>query len=250
MFVYVLRLGMRSKCAKMEDMRIVSQKSGPWQTNSYLLYDAHSKEAVLVDVGVSVDTLINHINKNDLKLKYVFITHCHQDHIAGVPELLKQFPNVQLCFTKDEYDDMQFYSQWQELYAPEMVKEWEKYPEIVNLMNFDYSLIGEPDIYVEENQIFELGNFTIKALKVPGHSRGSACYFVNNNLFSGDLLFFNTVGLLEYKLGSEDDIVKSVQKLYKLFSNETIIYAGHGPISNIGYEKNNNKTVTQDKVNL
>ncbi|MCK5077425.1 MAG: MBL fold metallo-hydrolase, partial [Calditrichia bacterium] len=73
MFIYVFLFAIIINCSKIEDMRIVSQKSGPWQTNSYLLYDAHSKEAVLVDVGVSVDTLINHINKNDLKLKYVFI---------------------------------------------------------------------------------------------------------------------------------------------------------------------------------
>ena len=244
MFMYVFLFAIIVNCSKIEDLRILSQKSGPWQTNSYLLYDVHSKEAALVDVGVSIDTLIMHINNNDLKLKYVFITHCHQDHIAGVPELLKQFPDAKLCFTKDEYDDMKFYSQWQDLYPSQMVKEWEKYPEIVNLMNFDYSLIGEPDIYVEENQMYKLGDFKIRALKIPGHSRGSVCYHVNNNLFSGDLLYFNTVGLLEYKFGSKDDIVKSVRRLYELFPDEAIIYAGHGPISNIGYEKKNNQTVT------
>jgi len=124
-------------CTQVSELKIISQKAGPWQTNCYLIYDSISKEAAIIDAGQPVDSLSARIKNNNLKLKYIFITHCHQDHISGVPGLLKRFPDAKLCCTKQEYDDIESYSQWRNLYTADFVNAWGRDSSITTLMDFD-----------------------------------------------------------------------------------------------------------------
>ncbi len=235
-------------CSRPSELVVKSQPVGPWVTNCYLIYDSVSKEAALIDVGVSVDTLLAEIREHDLKLKYILITHGHQDHIAGVPKIKKQFPDAKLCFSKAEYDAFPLYSSWRKIYQPEMAEVWQSDSTIAQLMDMDYGLIGEPDIYVNDNHVFNLGGLEIKSIALPGHSKGSMGYYVENALFSGDLIYFHSVGYLDYELGSKKEIIESAKRLYDLFPDSVAIYAGHGPVSTIGFEKKSNAVVTQDEV--
>lgn len=234
--------------SETNDLKIFSQKSGPWQTNCYLLYDMSSKDAAIIDVGLSMDTIVSCIENNGLNLKYVFLTHAHQDHIAGLPEMLKRFPNAKFCVSEKEFEDRKMYAKWRDIFTEKDVAAWGKEPMMVKLMDFDYSQIPSPDILVTENTEFKLGKFTIRSIILPGHSRGSTGYYLNNLLFSGDLILYHSVGYLDYKLGSKEKLIRSVKRLYKLFSDETIIHSGHGAASTIGYEKKSNKVVTQDGI--
>ncbi len=73
----------------VEDFKVLHQVTGPIETNCYLIFGTKSKEAALIDPGWQVDTLINHIRNNNLKLKYVFVTHGHIDHFYYIPEIKK-----------------------------------------------------------------------------------------------------------------------------------------------------------------
>ncbi|MFC2169542.1 MBL fold metallo-hydrolase [Acidobacteriota bacterium] len=70
-------------CTQSGDQVVLHQVTGPVETNCYLLYDAKSKEAALIDLGGPIDSLVAHIQDNNLKLKYIFATHGHMDH--GLP---------------------------------------------------------------------------------------------------------------------------------------------------------------------
>jgi glyoxylase-like metal-dependent hydrolase (beta-lactamase superfamily II) len=235
-------------CSTPKDFIVLHQVTGPIETNCYLLYDLNSKEAALFDVGGAIDTLLAQINSRNLELKHILITHCHPDHIVGVPLIKEKYPDVKICFTKEEYDDMNLYSQWEKKLDPKEVEEAKKDPELLKIMNFDYNTIGEPDIYLKDNQTLKLGNLKIKTIKSPGHSRGGMCYSVGNVLFSGDVLFYRTVGRTDLEGGSKEELIKSVRRLYSLLPDEVIVYPGHGESTDIGSEKKENKRIRLDSV--
>ncbi len=224
-------------------IHIVSQSTGPFLVNSYLIYDSISNESAIIDAGSSIDSLIKVIEQKNLKLCYIFLTHAHQDHIIGLNKLRVSFPSAKVGFTTQEFNNIAYYKKWREVFTKEDVDSWQNDSSICHLMDFDYNSIYKPDIFLDDNQSFDLGNHKIDVIYTPGHSTGSVTISIDNYIFSGDLILYNSTGNLDYALCSEKDIFASVQKLYKRFPDETIIYSGHGKPSTIGFEKKNNKEV-------
>ena len=244
-YFLVLLLIVQFGCTSVEDFKVKHQSAGPLGINCYLLYGTKSKEAALIDPGWRIDTLIEFIKDNKLDLKYVFITHGHIDHFYYLPEIKKQFPKMKWCINKDDYQGIFTYPEWVlKNYGKEWVDNARSDPETREYIDLDNQLIGVPDIYVEDNQVFKLGFLEIKTILTPGHSPGGICYSIGNVLFSGDVLFYRTVGRTDSQYGSREDQVKSVRKLYELFSDSTIVYPGHGKFTDIGSEKKENKYVT------
>ena len=237
-------------CTAPRSSKVIHQTlAPPIETNCYLLYDEKSGEAALVDVGGPVDTLISVIEKKNLKLKYIFITHCHPDHVYGLPAVKKRFPDAQICLSRADYEDAKLYSQWESKMNPETVAEIKKFPEAVKIMNFDLSRVCKPDIFLEDDQTYGVGDIEIRTIFSPGHSRGSVCYYGGKALFSGDVLFYRNVGRTDMEGMSWESLVSSVRRLYSLLPDETMVYPGHGQFTTIGSEKKDNTRISEDKTN-
>ena len=215
-------------------------------TNCYLIYDADSKEAALIDPGDKTPSLLSEIEQNQLKLKYIFFTHCHPDHMYGIisMKMKEKFSEVKICFAKEGYKDMfDIVAKWREVYPNYIIDMINSNTEAIKVFDMDYEKIGEPDIYIEDGQIFNLGVLKIKAIKTPGHARGSVSFYIENYLFSGDELQYGKTGGTDISpISSFETQFKSIRKLYEL-PDETVVYPGHGPSSSIGYEKKNNTSV-------
>jgi len=233
---------------KQPELIIKSQKSGPFLVNSYLVYDPVSREAAFIDAGNVIDSLLSIIDSEHLKLKYIFLTHAHQDHITGVNTVLRKYPKAKFCMAGEEYNDFMKYAGWRTLFDQNSVKAWEKDSLIVKLMDFGYKRSGKPDVFLNDNMRFNLGKIIITVIKTPGHSRGSVTFSAGKNIFTGDLLLYHSAGFLDYALCSKVEIVASIRKLYAFFPDETVIWSGHGKPSTIGYEKTGNINVTVNKV--
>ena len=233
-------------CSPSGDLVVLHQVTGPIETNCYLVYDAESREAALIDIGGPIDTLVSHIEDNDLELKYIFATHVHMDHVEGVPSIQERFPQARVCYNKDDYEDFLISIGWMEEHFPEMTAEMKTMPEIRKWFEYDLSIFKEPDIHLEDNQTYRLGNLEIRTLLSPGHSRGSICFHVDDALFSGDVLFFRRVGRTDLLGGSEEAIIRSVRRLYSELPDATKVYPGHGDFTDIGSEKTLNEKVTMN----
>jgi glyoxylase-like metal-dependent hydrolase (beta-lactamase superfamily II) len=246
LYMLAITLLLCTTLSAQSDLMIKKQTSGPFNVNSYLLYDMNTKEAVFIDAGI--DSLSDIVEQAKLKLKYIFLTHAHQDHIIGLNALKKRYPKAKVCFSKEEFQDFRHYMSWDEIFDTASVDGWKKDTVIVKLMNFDYKMVKKPDIYLDNDQEYKIGNTILKVIKTPGHSRGSLTFSIANMIFPGDLIVYHATGDLDYFLCSKDEIVKSIRMLYKLFPDETIIHSGHGKSSTIGYEKTNNKNVSETKT--
>lgn len=231
-----------------QDVRVECQASGPFEVRSYLVYDIRSKEAALIDAGSAVDKLMATVDAEALMLKYILLTHCHQDHVASVPALKEKYPKARLCFSREEFLDCASYAKWKVLFDAQSVAQWEANPAISKLMNCDYEKIPGPDLDLQDGQTLSLGGSSIEVITTPGHSRGSLTFAIANFLFPGDLLLYHSTGYINYPLCSKEDIVKSIRRLYAGFPDGTVIYSGHGEESTIGTEKVSNRVVTSDAV--
>lgn len=179
-------------------------------TNCYIIQDEETKETMVIDPAGDVDKIVEMLDILQAKLKYIYITHCHGDHIGGVKEL-------------------------KERYGGQIITERKS---AENLLNSDINLtsyigIGgltvEADARIDEGDLLHLGELEFKVLHTPGHTSGSSCLYCEDEklLFSGDTLFRGTWGRTDLPTSSREEIMDSiVNKLMKL-PDETIVYPGH-----------------------
>ena len=236
-----------------EDQYVVVRQTidGPAETNAYLLYDVASGEAALFDVGGSIDSLLEEIHQEGLRVKYLFSTHGHPDHVQGMPEIRDQFPQAQWGISREDYEDMSLYAAWEELLPPDEVAgikaAAEQDPAIAAMWAFDFSLLGQPDLFLEDGQVYRLGDLEIHTFLTPGHSRGGICFHAGNALFSGDVLFQGRVGGTDNpRSGGVKAMTASVRRLYEIIPEKTIVYPGHGDFTNIATEKSQGTGIRND----
>lgn len=193
-------------------------------TNTYLVWDEKSKEAVLFDVAAPSQKLANEIRELGLNLKYLFLTHGHGDHIAGI-EMIKNEFTVELGI--------------HELDA-EMLTNAQQ-----NLSTYWNQNVVAPqaDLYFKDGDKFQVGELEIKVIHTPGHTKGGVCFLIANILISGDTLFAESIGRTDLPGGDYQILLNSIkEKLFTLPGN-TVVYPGHGPETTIEDEKVGNPFV-------
>ena len=194
---------------------------GLMSVNCYIVGD--KKEAIVVDPGGNKKKIIDTLKENDIKVKYILLTHCHFDQILESISLKKET-------------------------GAEIVA---GYKEKENLLRSDINYTNrysktpieiEADIYLSSNDILKSGDFEFKVIETPGHTSGSMCLYCESEkiLISGDTLFFESLGRCDLATGNEEDIIKSIKTKLFILPEDVVVMPGHGEITTIGHEKRNN----------
>ena len=208
-------------------MKVKCFTFNPFQENTYILYD-NTNECVIIDPGCSNVNeqieLINFIKSNTLAPVKLINTHAHIDHIFGNKFISRLF-KIDLYLHKLEL---------------ELLKEAENIAKSYGIENFESSPL--PNYFMNEGDIISFGNTSLEVLFTPGHSPGHICLYnkKNNILIAGDVIFKLSIGRTDLPGGNYDTLISSIKnKLYSLPTN-TEIFCGHGPTTNINFEKLNN----------
>ena len=189
-----------------DDLYLEQLLVGPMDNFIYLIGSKSTREVAIIDPAWDIDALLNHINEKDLKLASVLVTHYHPDHIGGgmgghsiegIAELLEKDP-VKIFVHKLEAEGVK---------------------KVTGVSDTDLNI-------VESGDHLTIGENDIEFLHTPGHTPGSQCFKVNNNLVSGDTLFVQGCGRVDLPGSNSEDMFHSLQKLSAL-PDETILYPGH-----------------------
>jgi hydroxyacylglutathione hydrolase len=197
-------------------MKLKQFTLGDIRSNCYVI--THQNKALVIDPGYPSETLINYLIESKVEVEAIYLTHGHFDHIGGVKML------------KDKYNLI--------VYAPLKDKIWFTNP-LYNRLGYEIDI----DVWVENETILHILNTTFEVIETPGHSEGSTCLYGQGVLFSGDTLFFQSIGRTDIPFSSAETIYQSIKKLYAHFSDDTICYPGHGRPTTIGHEKKHNPFV-------
>jgi glyoxylase-like metal-dependent hydrolase (beta-lactamase superfamily II) len=194
---------------------------GPLDNNCFIIADEITKEALLIDPGDEPDRILGLIAENNLKVKYIVCTHAHFDHVGAIPEL-KNETGAKIVVHRDE---LNIYKHTKEQAAL--------------MWGYELDPLPDPDMFISEGDILEIGNIKFEIIHTPGHSPGGICLFGEGIVITGDTLFAGSVGRTDLFGGDLEKLKKSFKKLLTLPDN-TKVFPGHGPQSTIGKERVSN----------
>lgn len=200
--------------------RIKVQMKFVGETNCYIIVDETQKKAMVIDPAGEVSKIIEILDTLGAELVYIYLTHCHADHINGVNELKKEKGGKVLIHRKGREN-------------------------LENRVPVLAEYIGLPPIYVKEDSIVDdddilhVGDLEFRVIYTPGHTDdGTSLYCEKEEmLFSGDTLFKGAWGRVDLPTSDFDSIMNSIIKKLLILPENTIVYPGHGKPTRIGDEK-------------
>jgi len=172
----------------MENKKIVV---GEIETNCYILVSQN--ELIVIDPGGEGEQIWKIISNTKATFRYIINTHFHFDHVLANRYLLER-SKAKLLIHKDE----------------------EKY--------IDFNV----DSFLKNNESISIGGNKLEVIHTPGHTAGSICLIENEQIFTGDTLFWGTYGRTDLPGGSNEMMLKSLEKLKNLIRPGMTVYPGHG----------------------
>ncbi len=186
-------------------MKVHQLEVGNMQNFTYVLEDEETKEAVIIDPSWDLDLIIETLEKNTLKVKYVINTHHHFDHTIGNDAIVKH--------TKSK------------------------------ILQHESSTLKN-DIQLTDGEKIKFGNSELTVIHTPGHSKDSICLIGDGKIFSGDALFVGNCGRTDLPGGSAKDLYHSLFDIIYKLDDALMLYPGHNygisPNSTLGKEKKTN----------
>ncbi|HUK48081.1 MAG TPA: MBL fold metallo-hydrolase [Terriglobales bacterium] len=201
---------------------------GPLQCNCSIIGDEKSREAIVIDPGDDIGDILAIIQKHNLTVKQIVITHAHIDHVGGAMKL-RQATGAPILLNQNDYTllkMMDIQAAWIGMQSPGKV-------------DIDHS--------IGEQETVQAGSLLANVMHTPGHTEGSIClYFpAERKLIAGDTLFAGSIGRTDLPGGSFEKIMRSLHEKVLALPDETTVIPGHGPVTTIGDERETNPFLKQ-----
>jgi hydroxyacylglutathione hydrolase len=196
---------------------------GPLQCNCSIIADPGTQAAMVIDPGDDITAILAILKKHRLKVEQIVITHAHIDHVGGATKL-RAATSAPILLNQNDHallKMLDIQAAWLGMASPGKVE-------------IDRS-IGDAD------QV-QAGSLIANVLHTPGHTEGSVClYFpLEQKLIAGDTLFAGSIGRTDLPGGSFDKIIRSIHEKVLALPDQTVVVPGHGPLTTIGEERENN----------
>lgn len=204
-------------------MRVITLPLGPLETNCYIVADPDSGEAAIIDPAWSAATILDNIRRNGLSVRYVLNTHAHWDHIAANAGVVEATGAPLGLHPRDL-----------PLLMANGGADW------MGVTGIRPS--PEPTLELKAGVELPLGAYKLIVLFTPGHTPGHVAFYEESAgvVFTGDALFKRGIGRTDLPGGDPDALHRSLHDVLMALPASTLVYPGHGPMTNIGDERKYN----------
>jgi len=204
-----------------DEMILEILELGPYFVNCYIVGDPADKDGLIIDPGWDPERIIAHAGKFGLNISKIVITHGHADHIGALDSI------------RNHYGIPVFIGR----HDAAMITD----PN-ANLSDFSGERFSAQPASqtLSDGDIVAVGRFSFRVLETPGHSPGSISLYGQGVVFTGDALFLGSIGRTDFPGGSYETLLQSIRSRLLTLPDDTIVYAGHGPDSTIGQERDYN----------
>lgn len=198
-------------------IKVITIPVGPLSANCHVVYSLDNDKALIVDPGGDFSLIMQRLNAINKKPGAVILTHGHFDHIMVAADFQAQ--NVPVYLHQADVCLVEGSGNLAKYFGIKMPP-----------FNVDNRLI-EGDLQV--------CGFNLRVIETPGHTEGSVCIQIENAIFTGDTLFFESYGRTDFPSGNAVKLIESAKKLFGLTGNY-VLYTGHGESTTLDYERKHN----------
>lgn len=196
---------------------------GPFQENCYVIGDEAAGEGALIDPGDEAARIALAVERTNLEIGWIIITHAHIDHVGAVAALVDEYACPVLMHAE----------------AEPMLGQL---PTQAMMMGLRFGKVPAVDRHIEDDEVLQVGGLELKALYTPGHAPGHLAFYLEseNLVLSGDALFAGGVGRTDLFGGDMELLLRSIDERLMTLPDETRVLPGHGPETTIGNERAHN----------
>jgi glyoxylase-like metal-dependent hydrolase (beta-lactamase superfamily II) len=209
-----------------------------FQQKTRILGCPQTRKAICIDPGDEAELIANAIDKHQLELQAIALTHAHLDHVGAVAALKKLKPQAAIIVHQaDEfiYEALPEQPAW--IGIPR--SQW-------HALGLDFERPPKADGYWTDGQLYDVGTLRFKVIHCPGHTPGHVVLFEENErkVFVGDVLFAGSIGRTDLPGGSTVQLLDSIKNKLLPLGDDVEVYSGHGPNTTLGQERRTNPFLT------
>lgn len=202
-------------------IRVTSTADRQFGTNSYLVEDPETRDAVVIDANMQPDLILELVRERKANVRAILLTHTDIDHIAGLPDLLAELGPIPVAVHDAEREVVTEGKPLRREFAMEL-------PRIDGVSELAE---GEP---------FRAGSLEFEVLHTPGHSPGGVTVRIGDMLFTGDALFAGSIGRSDFRNSDGEALIRAIKTKLLTLPGHIVVYSGHGPATTIEEERTSN----------
>jgi hydroxyacylglutathione hydrolase len=219
-------------------MFLVTLPLGMLQTNCYLV-STDGQHLFIIDPADESERIIAAVSESGMEVSGIILTHTHFDHILAAGDLAAYYGPIEIYVHESERSFM-----GESGIAHQLQDLKSLVPQMAEAAARQISRLPEVTRTLRHGELIDVCGLTV--FHTPGHTPGSICLYRKEDqvLFSGDTLFYGSVGRTDFPGGSHQQLLRSVRELLAAVPEQTAVYPGHGRPTTIGFERSHNPFLT------